>query len=143
MLPCKQDCELTELRQFNFTNINQIFSIIPFFSNNSRCYQKIISLLNNGTQVNFELKSDVIRSIFSQVDPVFFQIYKMIGNQETFNITSQYDPFWFLMSDFNYSMELQKKYDEFNSIASNLTVYKIFKNICYFYRNKQMTEYLN
>ena len=59
---------------------------------------------------------NVIASIFSQVDPVFFNIYKMIngdGSRGDFNKTT---------FSSNGMMELQNFYDQMNSTVTNATV---------------------
>jgi hypothetical protein len=124
MLPCKQDCQLNELRQFYITNIEQIFSIIPFFPYPSRCMQTILDFISNGTYINVEVKASIIKSIFSQVDPIFFQIYGMTGGMGAFNdsnVTLQIDPNRYLNA-INKSMESQTIYMDMNSTITNMTV---------------------
>jgi hypothetical protein len=125
MLPCKQDCEISELRQLYFTSIDQIYSIIPFIPYPSRCIQNILNFIHNGTQMNIELKSEIIQSIFSQVDPVFLQIYKMMNGNAALNnsnVTIHIDPIYYLMNGFNHSVEVQNKYKEMNTTVLNMTV---------------------
>ena len=124
MLPCKQECSIVELRQLFFKNTVQISNILPFFPYPSRCVQNLIEFITNGNQTSIEIKSDIIRSIFSQADPVFYEIYKManaVGAFNDTNVTFQIDPVSYL-NYMNNSMNNEYWYMDINATVYNLTV---------------------
>lgn len=85
----------------------------------------------NSTQfINILVQQSVIQNIFSQQNPIFYLIYKMIngdgGNSDT-NLTIPIDQSMMNHTDsLNQSYHLTQKYDEINKIVSNLTVRFLF-----------------
>ena len=69
---------------------------------------------------------DSIRSMFSHLDPIFFQIFQMLNGTTDLNITQRVDPILFLNGKINQTVYQIDKYAEFASLASNLTV-SLFK----------------
>ena len=126
LLGCKTQCVLNDLKDFRFGSLDQVTNITSYLPFNSTCYNTLQSILINGTQISYQIKMDSIRSMFSHLDPIFFQIFQMLNGTNDLNITQRVDPILFLNGKINQTAYQIDKYAEFASLASNLTV-SLFK----------------
>ena len=66
---------------------------------------------------------DSIRSMFSQLDPVFFQIFQMLNGTTDLNITQRVDPILYLNGLINPALIISDKLNEINGTIANFTVF--------------------
>ena len=122
LLGCKTQCVLNDLRDFRFESLDQVANITSYLPFNSTCYNTLQSILINGTQISYQIKMDSIRSMFSHLDPIFFQIFQMLNGATDLNITQMVDPILFLNGLINQTLILSDKLIEINGTIANFTV---------------------
>jgi hypothetical protein len=66
---------------------------------------------------------DSIRSMFSQLDPVFFQIFQMLNGTTDLNIIQRVDPILYLNGLINPALIISDKLNEINGTIANFTVF--------------------
>jgi hypothetical protein len=122
LLGCKTQCVLNDLKDFRFGSLDQVANITSYLPFNSTCYNTLQSILINGTQISYQIKMDSIRSMFSHLDPIFFQIFQMLNGTIDLNITQRVDPILYLNGLINQTLILSDKLIEINGTIANFTV---------------------